>query len=135
MKTTTSNPKEELVLREGLDVLHFESVAWLSNIAFYKDETKFFADLLEKKKTEDAAQLAYTKILKNLDTVHAELFDNLADDIMAHERVLSRIQKGEKGLFDADYSGTHYLLKIQMETFISNFREFKKMVFGYVKKL
>lgn len=135
MKTTTSNPKEKLVLREGLDVLHFESVEWLSNIAFYKDETKFFAELLEKRKTNDKAQLAYTKILENLDTVHAELFDNLADDIMAHERVLSHVQKGEKDLVDSAYSGTHYLLKIRMRTFTNNFREFKKMVFGYAKKL
>lgn len=135
MNTTTPNLKAELGLRAGLDVLHFESKEWLSNIAFYKDETKFFADLLEKRKTKDAGQLVFTKILKNLDTVHAELFDYLEDDIMANERLLSRLEKGEKGLVDADYSGKHYLLKIRMETFTSNFREFKKMVFGYVKKL
>ncbi|TLP81738.1 hypothetical protein [Maribacter sp. ACAM166] len=135
MNTTTTNPKTELLLGAGLDVLHFESREWLSDIAFYKDETRFFADLLKKKKTKDAAQSAYSKILENLDEVHAELFDYLADDIVAHEKLLSRLEKGEKGLADGDYRDKHRELKKRMETFTSAFREFKKMVFGYAKKL
>ena len=135
MSTTIPNPKTELLLGAGLDVLHFESEEWLSNIAFYKDETKFFADLLEERKTKDAAQSAYTKILENFDSVHAELFDYLTDDILQHERLLSRLEKGEKGLADADYREKHRQLKKKMEIFTSDFREFKKMVFGYVKKL
>ncbi len=135
MNTTITNPKTELLLGAGLDVLHFESKEWLSDIAFFKDETRFFTDLLKKKKTKDIAQSAYSKILENLDEVHAELFDYLADDIVAHEKLLSRLEKGEKGLADADYRDKHRQLKNRKETFISNFREFKKMVFGYAKKL
>ncbi|CAM4268746.1 hypothetical protein [Zobellia nedashkovskayae] len=135
MKTKTLNPKTELLLGAGLDVLHFESEEWLSNIAFYKDETRFFADLIEKRKTNDAAQTAYGQILENLDTVHKELFDYLANDIEEHERLLSRLELGEKGLADADYRDKHRQLKKRMEGFTSNFRQFKKMVFGYVKSL
>jgi len=135
MNTTITNPKTELLLGAGLDVLHFESKEWLSDIAFFKDETRFFTDLLKKKKTKDIAQSAYSKILENLDSVHAELFDYLADDILAHEKLLSRLEKGEKGLADGDYRDKHRQLKKRMETFTSNFREFKKMVFGYAKKL
>jgi len=135
MNTTTSNPKTELLLGAGLDVLHFESEEWLSDIAFFKDETRFFADLLEKKKTEEIAHSEYSKILKNLDDVHAQLFDYLAEDIMVHERLLSRLEKGEKGLADADYRKKHGEFKKRMESFTYNFREFKKMVFGYAKKL
>jgi len=135
MNTTIINPKTELLLGAGLDVLHFESNEWLSDIAFFKDETRFFTDLLKKKKTKDIAQSAYSKILENLDSVHAELFDYLADDILAHEKLLSRLEKGEKGLADGDYRDKHRQLKKRMETFTSNFREFKKMVFGYAKNL
>ncbi len=135
MNTTITNPKTELLLGAGLDVLHFESKEWLSDIAFFKDETRFFTDLLKKKKTKDIAQSAYSKILENLDEVHAELFDYLADDIVAHEKLLSRLEKGEKGLADGDYRDKHRQLKKRMETFTSNFREFKNMVFGYSKKL
>ena len=135
MNTTTSNPKAELLLGAGLDVLHFESEEWLSNIAFYKDETKFFANLLGKRNTKDAAQAAYTKILENLDTVHAELFDYLTDEIIAHEKMLSQLEKGERGLADANYRDKHRELKKRVETFTSDFREFKKMVFGFAKSL
>lgn len=135
MNTTQVNPKTDLLLGAGLDVLHFESEEWLSDIAFFKDETRFFADLLKKRKTNDAAQSAYSKILGNLDEVHAELFDYLADDIVAHERLLSRLEKGEKGLSDGDYRDKHRQLKKRMESFTNDFREFKKMVFGFAKKL
>lgn len=135
MNATTTNPKTELLLGAGLDVLHFESKEWLSDIAFYKDETRFFADLLKKKKTNDAAQSAYSEILQDLDDVHIELFDSLSEDIMEHERVLSRLEAGEKGLSDSDYRDKHRQLKKRLETFTSNFREFKKMVFGYTKNL
>lgn len=135
MKTETLNPKTELLIGAGLDVLHFESEEWLSNIAFYKDETRFFADLIEKRKTNDAAQTAYGQILENLDTVHKELFDYLENDIVEHEKLLSRLELGEKGLADADYRDKHRQLKQRMEGFTNNFRQFKKMVFGYVKSL
>ena len=67
METKTTNPKAELLLGAGLDVLHFESEEWLSNIAFYKYETTFFADLLEKNKPKDDAQKSFGKILKDLE--------------------------------------------------------------------
>ena len=135
MNTTTINPKTELLLGAGLDVLHFESQEWLSDISFYKDETRFFTDLLNKKKTDNAAQASYSEILKSLDEVHNELFNDLSEDIMAHERVLSRLETGEKGLSDSDYRDKHRQLKKQLEMFTNNFREFKKMVFEYTKKL
>ncbi|MBU2945301.1 hypothetical protein [Zobellia uliginosa] len=135
METKSLNPKTELLLGAGLDVLHFESEEWLSNIAFYKDEAKFFADLIEKTKTQDAAQTAFGKILESLDTVHTELFDYLENDIAEHERLLSRLEMGERGLSDAVYRDKHAQLKGRMEGFVNNFREFKKMVFGYIKGL
>ena len=135
MKTKTVNPKTELLLGAGLDVLHFESKEWLSDIAFYKDETLFFIDLIEKRKTKDAAQTAYGKILEDLDSVHFELFDSLANEISEHERLLSRLEMGERGSSDSDYRDKHRQLKERMEGFTSNFRQFKMMVFGFEKSL
>ncbi|WP_158976447.1 hypothetical protein [Cellulophaga sp. L1A9] len=133
MRTKTVNPKSEILIGAGLDVLHFESEEWLSNIAFYKEETAFFADLLKKTKTTDAAQEAYSQILKDLDAVHEELFDSLSNDIANHERLLSRLELGERGLSDADYREKHRQLNNRMESFISTFRQFKMLVFNYVK--
>ena len=132
MKTTAINPKKALLLGAGLDVLHHESMEWLDTIAFWKDETRFFNDLLTKKETKVSA---YGKMLQNLDRIHENLFDYLADDIMDHERLLSRLQKAEKGISDGDYREKHFGLKARMNLFTNDFREFKKMVFGYAKKL
>ena len=64
MKTKTKNPKIELLLGAGLNVLHQESREWLSTVAFWKDETRFFTDLLNKREINETE---YGKMLKNLD--------------------------------------------------------------------
>lgn len=135
MKTTSSNPKTEFLLGAGLDVLHRESSEWLENIAFWKDETRFFLDLLRKKETEEGVKSEYGEMLGNLDTIHALLFDYLSNDIADHEKFLSRLQKGEKGLSDGDYRDQHRKLSERMDVFTKDFRAFKKMVFGYAMKL
>lgn len=131
MKTTTE-PKKELLLGVGLNVLHQESREWLATIAFWKDETKFFADLLNRKEDLESG---YGEILSYLEKIHKNLFDYLADDIKEHERLLSRLEKAEKGLSDGDYREKHRSLATRMNLFTNEFREFKKMVFGYAKKL
>ena len=133
MKTATSNTKAALLLLgASLDVLHQESREWLENIAFWKDETKFFANLLNKDENKTSE---YSEMLKNLDKIHENLFDYLEDDIKQHERLLSHLIKGQKGLSDMDYRDKHRSLGERMDLFTNDFREFKKMVFGYVKKL
>jgi hypothetical protein len=132
MKTTTKNLKTALLLGAGLDVLHQESREWLETIAFWKDETKFFGNLLQKK---EANTSPYGKMLENLDKIHENLFDYLAHDVIEHEQLLSRLYKGEKGLADWDYREKHRSLGERIDLFTNDFREFKKMVFGYVKKL
>lgn len=130
MKTTTSSPKRELLLGAGLDVLHQESREWSETVAFWKDEAKFFAHLLDKKEPKESE---YGEMLKYLDKIHENLFDYLADDIIDHEKLLSRLEKGEKGLSDGDYREEHRKLNEGMVLFDNDFKEFKKMVFGYVK--
>ncbi|MGB3151296.1 MAG: hypothetical protein WBB27_11600 [Maribacter sp.] len=132
MKTKIIDPKRELLLGAGLNVLHHESQEWQDTIDFWKDETRFFANLLSKK---EASPSEYGKMLKNLDEIHENLFDYLSDDIREHEKLLSRLIKGEKGLSDGEYREQHRKLNKRMDLFAKDFKEFKKMVFGYVKKL
>ncbi|MGB5359159.1 hypothetical protein [Eudoraea sp.] len=132
MNTKALNKGTDFLLGVGLDILHRESTEWLETVAFWKDETRFFADLLQKK---EGRELEYGKMLVNLDKIHENLFNYLADDIISHEKILARLEKGEKGIADADYRDRHKNLKKRMQLFTNEFREFKKMVFGYVKKL
>ena len=62
-------------------MLHFESKQWLNTVAFWKDETKFFADLLKKKESANENKQEYGSMLKELDKIHADLYEDLADDI------------------------------------------------------
>jgi hypothetical protein len=71
----------------------------------------------------------------NLDKIHENLFHYLAADIIAHEKHLSQMLKKETEVADATYREQHKKLLERMELFTQSFRDFKKMVFGYVKKL
>lgn len=135
MKTKTINPKTELLLGAGLNVLHFESQEWLETIAFWKDEVRFFEDLLQKKESKNNSKQEFSKMLKNLDKIHKDLFEDLEDDIMDHEKLLSRTIKGEIGVSDGNYRDKHRSIKQRMKTFTSDFHSFKKIVFDYVKNL
>jgi hypothetical protein len=67
MNTEILNPKKRLLLESSLNVLHFETQEWLETIAFWKDETKFFINLLNKKLIQDNDEKNISKVLENLD--------------------------------------------------------------------
>lgn len=135
MNTVISNPKTTLLLGAGLNILHFESREWIDTLEFWKDEVKFFENLLNKKKYKDESKQEYARMLKNLDKIHKDLFNDFEADLMAHERILSRLEQGEKGLSDGEYREKHRHLLGRMETFKIDFQQFKKIVFDYVKTI
>ena len=131
METKIKNPKKEPLLGASLEMLHQESREWQKTIAFWKDETNFFADLLTKKQ---AAITEYGKVLRNLDKIHETLFDYLAEDIVEHEKNLAGMVASEKGQSDSVYREKHRKLRQRMSVFTEDFKDFKRMVFGYAKK-
>jgi len=133
METETINPKAKLLLGAGQDLLHFETQEWLDSIDFWKDEIRFFENLLNKKKSQEESIQEYSKMLKSLDKIHADLFKDIEDDILEHEKLLSRLVKVEKGLSDADYREQYQSLTERMNTFTNNFKTFKRIVFEYAK--
>ena len=135
MKTTNANTKTDVLLGTGLYDLHIESQEWLETIAFWKDEIRFFTNLLQEKETKERAKSELGVILKGLDKIHSDLFDYMSEDIMRHETLLARLQKGERGLADIDYRNQHDKVKKTMAKFESEFRDFKKLVFDYAREL
>jgi hypothetical protein len=131
MTTTDINEMPDSIFSGGLDILHQESKEWLNIIAFWNDESKFFADLLDNKERKDSEK---TQMLQYLDKVHKSLFHYLTEDIIAHEKHLSRLIKGEKGITTGEYVEKHTDLREQIHLFTMDFKEFKKMVFKYAKK-
>ncbi|MFT5754643.1 MAG: hypothetical protein ACI924_001881 [Flavobacterium sp.] len=135
MDTQKLNPKIQYLLGAGLDILHFESREWLETIAFWKDEVRFFDNLLKKKEASEKNNSDYEKMLINIDKIHRDLFEDLEDSIIEHEQLLSRIEMAEKGLNDNDYREKHRHLFSRMNTFKNDFKTFKRIVFDYVKGL
>ena len=135
MKTKIANPKAKLLLGAGLDVLHFESQEWINTIDFWKDEVRFFEHLLKQKESKKESQQDYSIMLKKLDQIHRDLFEDIEEDIIEHEQFLSRLENGESGLADASYRDKHKSLTHRMDTFREDFKAFKKIVFEYVKQL
>lgn len=135
MDTKTLNPKAKYLLGAGLDVLHHESREWIETIDFWKDETRFFDKLLKQTNLIDKEKLEYGQMLKGLDTIHKDLFEDLKDAVINHEQFLSRLEKGEKGKSDSQYRDKHAHLKKRIETFTRDFKAFKNIIFDYVKSL
>ena len=124
----------DYLLPQSLEGLHYESRKWLKTIAFWKDETRFFASMLEKQQEAVPEGADYPEMLRNLDRLHEMLFEYLNDEIMEHERLLSDIEKGTEGIADNVYREQHRQLTEKMEVFTEDFRKFKMMVFGYARK-
>ncbi|WP_445384226.1 hypothetical protein ACT6NV_09450 [Robiginitalea sp. IMCC44478] len=134
METKKLVSRTDYLLSGGLEELHQESKEWLDTIAFLKDETRFFEKLLAGRVVETYPDNAYSQILRQMDQVHKMLFEYLSEEIIRHEKLLSRINKREPGIADYNYREQHRKLKGKIELFLKDFREFKKMVFGYAKK-
>lgn len=135
MTIEISNPKTNYLLGAGLDVLHFESREWLNTIAFWKDEVKFFDNLLKLKDASGIKYPDFEKMLKDLKKIHLDLFEDLEDTIIEHEKLLARIQRAEKGLSDGDYREKHSQINNRITVFETDFKAFKNIVFDYVKHL
>ncbi|NRS88456.1 hypothetical protein HNQ02_001370 [Flavobacterium sp. 7E] len=135
MSTAILNPKAQFLLGAGLDVLHFESKEWLDHINLWKDEITFFNVVLKKKSTSEKSDSNYQKILNNIDTIYNDLFQDLEQSIIEHEKLLSKIEKGDKGLSDNDYREKHQQILLRMNSFTKDFVKFKKMLFDYEKGL
>lgn len=134
MNTKKLASSSDYLLPQSLEGLHYESMQWLDTIAFWKDETRFFASVLENQKREGPESYDYSDMLRNLERLHGMLYEYLNDEIMEHERLLSAIEKGTTGVADYSYRDQHRQLKEKMEVFTKDFRKFKMMVFGYAKK-
>jgi hypothetical protein len=131
MKTT--NLKNVFLLGASLEILHQESREWMDIVGFWKDETKFFEDLLNKKQPSDKDKALHAQLIISLKNVSLELLNTLEDDIKDHEKLLSSLIKESKGISDWTYREKHKQLKTRIEKINKDFNTFKKLIFTYVK--
>jgi len=135
MTNLISNPKTQFLLGAGLDVLHHESTEWLENIAFWKDEAKFFDKLLNQKYPTEENKYVYLNMLEMLRKIHGDFINQLEKDVRDHEGMLAKLVQNKSGQSDWDYREKHRHISSQIKTMKNEFRAFKRIIFEYVKNL
>ena len=134
MNKTLPTPTGSFLLENALEKLHRESMDWLEEIDYWKDEAAFFYSLMLRKKPR--AAVAKTKQAKE---VEQELIRLSADHMVAlrqevndHENDLSRIIDS-KLLDEQPYRQAHEELREHVQEVRLSFRKLKQDVFKLVK--
>ncbi|TAL63283.1 MAG: hypothetical protein EPN85_00505 [Bacteroidetes bacterium] len=135
MKYITS-PKSSFLLEAPLEVLHSESLEWLEEIEFLKDETAFFYALIVKKTKQDPSVFKIKEakdVEKHLIYVSAEKIDDLKMEVQAHERFLARLLDNPK-LNEQLYRSRHKVITEKIHSFEYEFKKMKRKVFLLAEK-
>ena len=94
--------KTYFLLEAPLEILHEESMEWLEEIEFWKDETAFFYTLMIKKSDKQPPTKSLLTIRNHIMYLSSEKIDDLKLEIQTHERYLARMLKSARKLFWAN---------------------------------
>ncbi|HWY37219.1 MAG TPA: hypothetical protein VNY73_01575 [Bacteroidia bacterium] len=135
MKLLT-NPKTTYLLEASLEVLHAESLEWLSEISYWRDELAFFYTLLVKKTNHalfDRLKNELLHIQEELILLSGHEFEKLELDIKQHEAYLSDLIKADSGEKEQTYRAKHKAILVRVHAFSKRVRKLKLEVFEIVK--
>ena len=135
MKIIHSNPKAQLLLEASIEVLHHESKEWLSNIEFWQEEMQFFDKILHLQDPLYKEDKTYRNMLEDLEEIQGDVFVQLKEDIISHEKVLAALEQNKTGHSDSEYREKHAKIKARELTMEDEIKSFKKVVFGFVMNL
>lgn len=135
MKNITS-PKKMYLLEAPLEILHSESLDWLEEIEFWKDESAFFYALIIGK-TKENPPVFETKEAKDIERhlvyVSAEKLDDFKMEVQGHEKFLARLLESAR-MNEQLYRDRHKVIAEKMHGFEKEFKEMKKKVFLLAEK-
>jgi len=130
-----SYPNSSYLLEASNDTLHAESLEWLKEIDFWKDEMTFFYKLMHTKKAFagfPTEELAF--IDKELIRINSDKLDKLRKDVQDHEQLLAAIIKSPTIIDQERYSETHRNLLREIFAVAELIKDFKRTVFSFSKK-
>lgn len=123
--------KNSFLLEAPFEILHSESLEWLEEVEFWKDETAFFYALIVEK-TKKNPSVFKTKEAKDMEKqlihISAGKIDNLKMDVQGHERFLSRIMSDPK-IDEQLYRARHKAIAAKIHAFEQEFKEIKRKLF------
>ena len=135
MKTLTP-VKKTFLLEAPLEILHEESMEWLNEVEFWKDESAFFYTLIMQKIKKSSRALK-TKdgisIENHLIYISSEKLDDLKSEVQKHERFLAKILN-DVTQDEQSYRLKHKRIATKMYDFEKEFKDMKRKIFQVVEK-
>ena len=127
--------KKTYLLEAPLEILHEESLEWIEEIEFWKNEVAFFLKLLKQKSKQNPSDLKTPEakgIEKHLIHVSVEKLEELKIEAQSHEQFLVKIMDNPK-LDEHIYRLRHKTLSEIFKNFETEFKEMKKEIFQLVE--
>jgi hypothetical protein len=134
MKSLTPSTNAYL-LDAGIETLHQQSMEWLDDIAFWRDEAAFLYALEISKTSKEVPVKAKGKLDKindELIKMSAGELDSLYEKVEAHEKFLDQLISSKRE-DEASYREKHKQIGDEIIKFGLRFREVKKGMFEVVK--
>lgn len=124
------------LLEAGIEALHSQSMEWLEDIAFWRDEAAFLYALEMRKTLISVPVDAKNKIQKienELVKISGGDLDNLYNEVEKHEHYLDEMLESKRE-DEEEYREKHKQIADKVNTFEKRFRKLKKEIFDLVKE-
>jgi hypothetical protein len=123
-----SNPEE----------LHQESLNWMLELEFIKDEQRFLNELIKNHTLQLISGEMYQSSLAVVNELSKEEKEviSLLKKIKRHTNKLEILVDGIDQLNEEKkYKEDHYMWKIETSTFLDNYKDTKKKIFSLIKQI
>lgn len=123
------------LLETGVEALHSQSIEWLEDIAFWRDEAAFLYALEMRKTLKSVPVGAKDKIQKiesELIRISGGDLDSLYNEVEAHERYLDEMLESRHE-DEEEYREKHKQIADKVNRFEKRFRKLKRDIFDLVK--
>jgi len=130
-----SYPNTKYLLEASTDSLQAESLEWLKEIDFWKDEMTFFYKLVHTRKAFTAfptEELAFLD--KELIRINSDKLDKLRKEVQDHEQLLATIIKTPTLMEKEKYSEAHHNILMELFAVSELIKDLKRTVFSFSKK-
>jgi hypothetical protein len=138
---STLTPKSNYLLEAGIEILHEESIEWLNEITFWHEECTFLFTLFVKNIQKlNPAPVSSKEELLHIERELLQLqrsggeLDSLKHEVEQHERFLALLLENQLGS-ERNYRDEHKALAGNFMVFEKRFKDLKKDIFVFVKKL
>lgn len=124
------------LLEANLDWLHSQTVEWLREVDFWKDEAVFFYNLLRRsdvRSTFPARELA--ELENELIRITGQDITALKIALRQHEELLKALIMQTPGELESKYRQKHRDIMFDVTALENRIRNYKKQVFNYVKNV